>query len=245
MADTPKKKISQLSAVSSVNMADYFEVAEPQNNGASWVSKSMTIEQLRNYIFQAVFPVGALYLTLNSTNPTNLFGGTWELYAQGRTLFGVDTAEGDTNFKKKWGSAGKTGGVEGGNLVLDENTMPQHRHNLTAKTVANKGAIEFGIRHPYDPNSTDPTKAMTPSMWLPGDDKGAVVSHGSPHTWNTGTVTKSYPNGKEKGDKVTIKLPSIETTVDIQENGSGSAVSVYPPYVTCYIWRKTSNQNSG
>ena len=39
------------------------------------------------------YPVGAIYLSINNTNPGVLFGGTWEQIAQGRTLVGVDTSQ--------------------------------------------------------------------------------------------------------------------------------------------------------
>lgn len=50
------------------------------------------------------YPVGSIYLTMNSTNPSELFGGTWELISKGRVLVGVD--ENDTDFNEP----GKTGG---------------------------------------------------------------------------------------------------------------------------------------
>lgn len=51
----------------------------------------------------APYPVGAIYLSVNSTNPSELFGGTWELISQGRTLVGVDTNDTDFNISKKSG----------------------------------------------------------------------------------------------------------------------------------------------
>lgn len=47
------------------------------------------------------YPIGAIYLSIDSTNPTKLFGGTWEQIAQGRTLVGVDTSQTEFNTVKK------------------------------------------------------------------------------------------------------------------------------------------------
>src|SRR5574344_77914 len=42
-----------------------------------------------NNIFLKNYPVGSIYISTSSTNPSSLYGGTWESYGQGRTLIGV------------------------------------------------------------------------------------------------------------------------------------------------------------
>lgn len=49
------------------------------------------------------FPVGSIYLSVNSTNPTNYYGGTWVLIGQGRTIVGVDTSQTEFNAPEKTG----------------------------------------------------------------------------------------------------------------------------------------------
>lgn len=70
----------------------------------------------------AIYPVGSIYMSTNSINPSQLFGGTWEQIAKGRTLVGVDT--GDTDFN----TAKKTGGEKKHTLTVAE--MPRHQHNI-------------------------------------------------------------------------------------------------------------------
>lgn len=41
-----------------------------------------------------VWPVGSIYMSLNNTNPANLFGGTWEAI-EGRFLIGVGSSTDD------------------------------------------------------------------------------------------------------------------------------------------------------
>ena len=50
-----------------------------------------------------VYPVGSIYISTSSTNPSQLFGGTWESYGSGRTLVGVDTTQTEFNTVNKTG----------------------------------------------------------------------------------------------------------------------------------------------
>lgn len=51
------------------------------------------------------YPVGSIYLSVNDTNPSKWFGGTWEQIAKGRTLVGVDTSQTEFNTVKKTGGS--------------------------------------------------------------------------------------------------------------------------------------------
>ena len=70
----------------------------------------------------AAYPVGSIYMSVNSTSPNSLFGGTWARFANGRCLVGVN--ESDTDFS----SAQKTGGEKEHSLTIDE--MPSHNHKI-------------------------------------------------------------------------------------------------------------------
>ena len=72
-------------------------------------------------------PVGCIYLSMNSTNPSTYFGGTWTRIAKGRVLVGVD--ENDTDFN----ASNKTGGAK--TVTLTTNQIPSHTHSYTGYTT--------------------------------------------------------------------------------------------------------------
>lgn len=72
-----------------------------------------------NYILDNVYPVGSIYMSVNSTNPKNLFGGTWE-QIQGKFLFGMNSSY----------PAGSTGGEITHRLTAAE--MPTHAHYMAS-----------------------------------------------------------------------------------------------------------------
>ena len=71
------------------------------------------------------YPIGAIYLSVDNTNPSKLFGGTWEQIAKGRTLVGVDTNDTDFNTVKK------TGGSK---------YLQKHKHGLRVTLNMTQGA---------------------------------------------------------------------------------------------------------
>lgn len=48
-------------------------------------------------IFQAIYPIGYVYLSMNSEHPSNLFGGAWEPLAPDQTLWLTSAASGNAN----------------------------------------------------------------------------------------------------------------------------------------------------
>lgn len=61
-------------------------------------------------------------MSVNSTNPKNLFGGTWVAWGTGRVPVGIDTSQ------TEFASVEKTGGEKTHTLTVDE--MPRHYHDL-------------------------------------------------------------------------------------------------------------------
>ena len=68
-------------------------------------------------IMLTLYPVGAVYVSANSTSPSSLFGGSWE-QLKDRFLLGAGNSY----------TAGSKGGSA--NRTLEENHIPPHSHNI-------------------------------------------------------------------------------------------------------------------
>lgn len=88
---------------------------------------SSSIVHNRHILADIIYPVGSVYISINNTNPQNLFGGVWE-QIKDRFLL----ACGDTY------SNGSTGGEA--THVLTENEMPRHSHQAKNKYLVNGDA---------------------------------------------------------------------------------------------------------
>lgn len=73
-------------------------------------------------LINLIYPVGSIYISTNNLSPQDFFGGTWEAFATGRTLVGIDTSQTEFN------SVGKTGGAKAHTLTVAQ--MPQHEGHM-------------------------------------------------------------------------------------------------------------------
>ena len=80
-----------------------------------WVESSVTS-------LLDVYPVGSIYMSVNSTSPATLFGGTWEQIQDTFLLSAGSTY-----------TAGDTGGEATHTLTVDE--IPSHNHSYSASTT--------------------------------------------------------------------------------------------------------------
>lgn len=82
----------------------------------------------------AAYPVGAIYMSTNATDPGTLFGGTWERI-QGRFLLGASSSH----------AVGSTGGAE--SVRLTEEQLPEVNGMIQGGvgTNGNSGTTGIGV----------------------------------------------------------------------------------------------------
>ena len=116
--------------------AEYATNAGTANN-AEYATNANNANALEGHSVQALFnkiyPIGSVYMSVNSVSPGTLFGGTWE-QLKDRFLL----AAGSTY------AAGTTGGEATHTLTINE--MPSHSHEQYVG--ANSGS--WGVRWDYD-----------------------------------------------------------------------------------------------
>ena len=92
----------------------FGKVAEKENT----MEISLDVEflgKVRGAIFDAVYPVGSIYMAYNHTNPATLFGGTW-----------VRMQDGFLWASRSTDTIGQTGGAKEVTLTVDQ--IPSHTH---------------------------------------------------------------------------------------------------------------------
>lgn len=89
-------------------------------------TKTSVLNELKAWVNNYQHPVGSIYVSLNSTSPASLFGGTWERLKDRFLLAAGDTYE-----------AGSTGGEAQHTLTVNE--IPGHTHTIENGTVTVSG----------------------------------------------------------------------------------------------------------
>lgn len=91
-----------------------------------------------------LYPVGSIYLSINNTNPSTYFGGTWEKLSGGY-LYGCVNSISNSSYTGS-GTQSKASFTSGSTtLTIDQ--IPSHNHPMLANK--NAGGQNAGIEHTW------------------------------------------------------------------------------------------------
>lgn len=79
----------------SQNQSDFNSFKEETKTKFTTTKKELT--ELINTTLDSIYPIGSVYISLTDTNPGTYLKGTWEQFAQGRTLVGVGSGSDGSN----------------------------------------------------------------------------------------------------------------------------------------------------
>ena len=177
-------------------------------------------------ILNVVYPVGAIYLSTNSTSPATLFGGTWAQITDKFIL-----AAGSTY------SAGTTGGSATINLS-HSHTVNSHNHSLPANTGSHTLTTSEMPSHSHDTiTMSGQTLYTASSVTTYVGGHSAVRANYSDSSWERKMGTNntggggghSHTIGGNTGDK----SPGTDSKLS-------STQSIIPPYLAVYVWKRTA-----
>jgi len=209
-----------------------------------------------NNMLNTVYPVGSIYMSVNNTNPSTIFGGTWVSWGAGKVPVGVNANETEFN------SVEKTGGAKTHTLTTQQ--MPSHTHTFHGN-AHNHSLNNHTHSIPQLSGSTS-TKELIGKVWnvavqssstslatsgiftrvFDGGGVGfAVNTDGGSSSYtdvfeinashNHTVTTNSSTTGQASGNT------GNATQTGYNDNtGGGQAHNNLQPYITCYMWKRTA-----
>lgn len=91
--------------------------------------------KLNQQIFDLIYPVGSVYLTVNDVNPQTLFGGTWVKSSGGFIYGSTATGTKGENGNGTGTSVSSAGGGNTGSTTLTIAQIPKHNHSMPKRTA--------------------------------------------------------------------------------------------------------------
>ena len=116
------------------------------------------------------YPIGSIYMSVNSTSPAELFGGTWEEIAGGRVLMGQNSTY----------AAGSTGGA-----TTHTHTGPAHTHAYGLRTSS-----YYGVMGMTNANGTT-FDLWNGSKWVQGTGTEGAISTKMNTGFDAASATKT------------------------------------------------------
>jgi microcystin-dependent protein len=181
-----------------------------------------------NELGNIIYPVGSIYMSMNETNPSTFFGGTWERLADGRCLIG---GGGNSGY-----AIGATGGEVAHTLTAGE--MPSHNHGAT---TANGG-------HSHDRGSMEIWGAFGATIpdyhsdTAKGAFAGTDIKDAGRAQYNSASPTPGAPIYGYDFYASRHWIGATNTVAnhqhDTQNAGAGQSHNNMQPYLAVAIWKR-------
>lgn len=192
------------------------------------------IQVLGKNILNIMYPIGSIYTNASDdTNPGTLLGfGTWEAFAAGRVLVGLNSSDADFD------TAEETGGAKTHTLTTAEmpththvqnshyHTQPTHDHGQASHS---HGAGALSGYQVYQSGSASRYR-LSSGTYRYAISASSIDGVGYASSTASTTANNYWGGGDNTGG----------TTATNQNAGSGDAHNNMPPYIVVYMWKRTA-----
>ena len=193
------------------------------------------------------YPIGSIYITKSDVNPSEILGGTWEAFGQGRTLVGVDDTSDEYSSSELIGGNNK--------ITLNSNNLPAHTHTFTPQ-----GTIASTFKGTNTETSSSGSHTHNLGVYESGKEQSDVLlglhDIGQCRATNSNcgfqgrvmvkTSVSKYAYTQSAGAHTHSLTPAGNvistfegTSNDTSSTGSSESFDVQNPYITVYFWKRT------
>lgn len=169
------------------------------------------LKDIQKNLWQAVYPVGSIYISTSNANPATLFGGIWEAYGRGRTLVSADSE-----------GAKSVAGHTFGSAYLQAHTHEIAAHTHTA-TTSDEGAHSHKNVFHYEQITV-------------AKGTGTTIRNGSV----SGDKTASDSIVTESSVSSHTHNVTIGSTALVTNNAGEGRQGNYQPSIIVYMFRRTA-----
>lgn len=198
-------------------------------------------DQLQNTASK-LYPIGSVYISFNSADPSTLFGGVWQRLKDTFLLANGDTYAANTT----GGSATKT---------ITVNNLPAHNHTVNSSgSHTHSATTSTNGNHTHGAGTLN-TKGTFPTDVVSNEGySGAFVNAGSIYVSHSAgerdtTANKVDFSASRSWTGATAAAGNHSHTVSVSggnhthttnNTGGGTPINIIPPYTTVYAWRRTA-----
>ena len=162
------------------------------------------------------YPVGAIYMSIYSTNPSELFGGEWVLLKD-RFLLGAGGSY----------QNGVTGGSKDAKVISHNHSQNSHNHSQNSHSHST-GSSEYDKFLIY--SGTNIAVNGTGRKWTSAENGSVFYVYEASGDGGIDERTST-------GGKVATNKPATATNNPVGVDGTNQNM---PPYLTVYMWKRVA-----
>jgi hypothetical protein len=198
-----------------LNDNDLFVIQDSESGATPKVNKKVKASKLwenfRATIRDFLYPVGAIYMSTSSTNPSAFIGGSWTAWGGGRVPVGIGS-NGETNYTEVEATGGS------------QTSVATHNHGQFAHahtTVAHRHGIWSNDKWSSNVVGRNYTSKASGIGFVEASDGG--YNHYTTNQAGSYLLSTASPNTDE---------------VAAMNKNAGSTNGNMQPYITCYMWKR-------
>ena len=246
-------------AIANITFVNDTVILEGENLASSTVPGIITenrVEEIANTKTNTTlatwcpFPVGAIYMSTTSANPSTFWTGTtWQAFATGKTIVGIDTSDTDFN------SVNKVGGSK--EVVLTIPNLPTHNHTVGDNSHSHTANEVGDHSHTLNDHSHYIAPHQHATSWGERDKTGYWGNYGASNSYIGSNATDGDNNmfltspvdqwtngagavGMSGSGAHSHTINATTHSHSLSDTGSNTAHSNLQPYIVTYIWKRIS-----